>query len=168
MTDTKVKENAIVDFMEMTYHSWTWLRMTKEEQERFEKELEEDKIMNAIIGNYDQRWHILQALYSMYLEGLGYTYEFREKESDIADDIERFMFERGEYDYTYVNDKIRWITIAYDRQTTTWNILNDILRGDIKPLIDYLESEICVMADDDESILLAKRALKTLKEEYKC
>lgn len=22
MTDTKVKENAIVDFMEMTYHSW--------------------------------------------------------------------------------------------------------------------------------------------------
>lgn len=173
-TNTKVKENAVVDFMDMTYKSWTWLRMTNDEQSRFFKELTMGCACNAITGSYEHRWKVMQALYTMYLDGLGYNWKWREKESKLADDIEQFMFERGEYDFEYADDRIRWLSSEYaprwytddinDRTMAAWQILNDILNGNIKPIIDYLESEICVMSDDDESILLAEKAIAALKE----
>lgn len=88
-----------------------------------------------------------------------------EKVEYIADCIEQFMFERGEYDYP-VDDRIP-VWLENDRARTTANILNDILTGNTEPLIEYLESEIDVMETGeifDECADIARRALEKLKE----
>lgn len=92
----------------------------------------------------------------------------------LADAIEQFMLERGEYDYGE-SDRIRWleglpdahdIADSYDvykdaRKTVTENIENSL--GTVKgvySLIDYLESEIAVMDKDDELVDVYNDSLK--------
>lgn len=68
---TEKKESALVDFMRMIYSSWTWQKMTKSEQNRFEENI--DYWYTATVkGTYRQRWDSLQAIYNIYLIGLGY------------------------------------------------------------------------------------------------
>ena len=88
-----------------------------------------------------------------------------EKAEYIADCIEQFMFERGEYDYR--GDYHIPVWLGKSREATTVNILNDILAGNTEPLIEYLESEIDVMETGeifDECADIARRALEKLKE----
>ena len=70
----KQKENAVVDFVDMIIHSWTYERMTAKEQSDvlglFAYVVPCEK---AIVGSYQHRWAVCQAVYSAYLTGLGYT-----------------------------------------------------------------------------------------------
>lgn len=70
---TKNKEDAVFDFVHMTLRSRTWSKMSRREQERFEKILEQPYSVAIIKGTYKQRWEACEALYHTFLEGLGYT-----------------------------------------------------------------------------------------------
>ena len=81
------KENAYKDWFDMIVLSWTWARLTELERMKFEDEVEnfcgEHSSIQILKGNYNQRWNILQALYSIYLDGLGYNHgKFREPEEN--------------------------------------------------------------------------------------
>lgn len=66
------KESALIEFMNMIYKSWTWERMTKAEQNRFEENID-FWYSKTVKGSFPQRWEHLQAIYSMFLCGLGYS-----------------------------------------------------------------------------------------------
>ena len=85
----KQKENAVFDFLSMIYKSWTWKRMTKEEQVICNRLFEEPHAKQAITGSYDTRYKICQAIYASYLAGLGYRDGFwREpKEKEPAEEL---------------------------------------------------------------------------------
>lgn len=69
----KNKENVLKDFKSMIINSWTYKRMTADEQIRLFEELDSARLKNALKGNYIARWNILQAIYGVYLAGLGYN-----------------------------------------------------------------------------------------------
>lgn len=69
----RIKENAIQDHFNMITRSWTWARMTDEERTRYSLYLSELKVIEAVTGTYQHRWKVLNALYGMFLEGIGYT-----------------------------------------------------------------------------------------------
>lgn len=74
--ETKDRKNARQDFLQMVTNSWTWDRMTPEERQRFIDTLYAGTgapAENGLIGSYIQRWRTLQAYYSFFLAGLGYT-----------------------------------------------------------------------------------------------
>ena len=74
MNIEKTKENAIILFDEMIKQSWTYAKMTKEEQEKWLQVLyDTSRTENCLKGNFYQRWDILNAIYSAYLIGIGYT-----------------------------------------------------------------------------------------------
>ena len=69
----KNKENAQTDWTDMIVKSWTWEKLTREERNKFGDELNKETTKKIISGTYRQRWEILNALYSMFLEGCGYN-----------------------------------------------------------------------------------------------
>ena len=69
----KNKENAQADWTDMIIKSWTWEKLTREERKKFGDELNKETTKKIISGTYGQRWEILSALYSMFLEGCGYN-----------------------------------------------------------------------------------------------
>ena len=80
------KENAYSNWLEMIKESWTWKRLTEDEQTKFVQELEnfcgELSSIQILKGTYDQRWSLLNVLYSFYLDGLGYQpNNWREEEA---------------------------------------------------------------------------------------
>ena len=74
------KDNVIFDFNEMIFKSWTFEKMTKKEQDKWCIDIISDiRTKDALKGNYNQRWEILQAIYHAYLIGIGYSgYGWRE------------------------------------------------------------------------------------------
>ncbi len=103
----------------------------------------------------------------------------------LADEIEQYMFERGEYDFGN-SDRIRWLESvpdAYDvakmspseidevRETVTKNIQVALEEpSTIQPLIDYFKSDWRELDDEDELILNCERLedkLNTLIEQAK-
>lgn len=90
----------------------------------------------------------------------------------LADGIEQFMYERGEYNYT---NKIQWIEIGSDedgfpevsdkeRIETAKNILDD-LQNDPSPLIEYFKDEVATIDNEDELLVVAKDMLGKLMEQ---
>ena len=69
----KNKENAQADWTDMIVKSWTWGKLTNDERNKFGDELNKETTKKIISGTYRQRWEILNALYSMFLEGCGYN-----------------------------------------------------------------------------------------------
>ena len=69
----KNKENAQADWTDMIIKSWTWAKLTNDEKNKFGDELNKEITQKIISGTYRQRWEILNALYSMFLEGCGYN-----------------------------------------------------------------------------------------------
>ena len=61
------------DFVLMIERSWTFERMTKTEKLNCRYMLEAHTTKKALKGTYRQRWEILQACYSAFLDGLGYS-----------------------------------------------------------------------------------------------
>ena len=66
----KNKENAINDFLDIIYKSWTYAKLTDKE-----KETMHDIIVcqSHARGSWLQRYQTLNDLYYAYLVGLGYT-----------------------------------------------------------------------------------------------
>ena len=76
-------DNATFDFSRMIENSWTFNRMTYEEQANLWETLYQANIMNAIKGAYKTRWCILQAIYRAFLSGLGYNgFKWRSQEQE--------------------------------------------------------------------------------------
>ena len=69
----KNKENAQADWTDMIVKSWTWAKLTNDERNKFGDELNKEATKKIISGTYRQRCEILNALYSMFLEGCGYN-----------------------------------------------------------------------------------------------
>lgn len=74
----KIKENAAQDFFEMIKKSWTWERLTEKEKDQFLEAF--DTVVyswsnsgdRVIKGTYRDRWKVCNAMYHMFLAGVGY------------------------------------------------------------------------------------------------
>lgn len=84
----------------------------------------------------------------------------------LSDDIEQFMFERGEYDFPE-DDTIRWINKT-KRNSTVENIYNALISNQVEPLKNYFKDQLAEMSDEDELISEAKRILSALKPFTSC
>lgn len=84
----------------------------------------------------------------------------------LSDDIEQFMFERGEYDFPE-DDTIRWINKT-KRNSTVENIYNALISNQVEPLKNYFKDQLAEISDEDELILEAKRILSALKPFTSC
>lgn len=69
---TKIeKEKALEEFMKMIKQSWTWLKLTEEEKERFYECIDH----SILFGTFTQRWRHLNDIYFSFLMGLGYSWD---------------------------------------------------------------------------------------------
>lgn len=84
----------------------------------------------------------------------------------LSDDVEQFMFERGEYDFSE-DDTIRWINKT-QRNSTVENIYNALISNQVEPLKNYFKDQLAEMSDEDELILEAKRIFNALKPFTSC
>lgn len=84
----------------------------------------------------------------------------------LSDDVEQFMFERGEYDFPE-DDTIRWINKT-QRNSTVENIYNALISNQVEPLKNYFKDQLAEISDEDELILEAKRILSALKPFTSC
>lgn len=84
----------------------------------------------------------------------------------LSDDVEQFMFERGEYDFPE-DDTIRWINKT-QRNSTVENIYNALIFNQVEPLKNYFKDQLAEMSDEDELISEAKRILSALKPFTSC
>lgn len=69
----KDKNNAYADYMEMIRNSWTYGKLTPAEAARLEAALENMNRYNRVVGSYNARWEQLQAMYELFLAGVGYS-----------------------------------------------------------------------------------------------
>lgn len=69
----KNKENATRDWLENIKKTWTWNKLTKEEQVKFLKTINTYGVKQVIKGSYNDRYLILQALYHSFLTALDYN-----------------------------------------------------------------------------------------------
>lgn len=80
----------------------------------------------------------------------------------IANEIEQFMFSRGEYDLR-LDDRIRWL-ISDSRKGNARYIRDEILKDNISFITEYLTSEISSMCENDELIPKAEKLIEELNE----
>lgn len=78
----------------------------------------------------------------------------------IANEIEQFMHDRGEYDFHH-EDRIRWL-ISDSRKGNAGYIRDEILKDNISFITEYLTSEISSMCEDDELIPKAEKLIEEL------
>lgn len=78
----------------------------------------------------------------------------------LSDDVEQFMFERGEYDFPE-DDTIRWINKTH-RNSSVENIYNALISNQVEPLKNYFKDQLAEMSDEDELIPEAKRIFNAL------
>lgn len=82
----------------------------------------------------------------------------------LAEEIEQFMFERGEYDYS-ADNLVRWIEEnangERDRNETTSHIL-EAFKNDVAPLLIYMQGELELMDKEDELIETGKQLIDKL------
>lgn len=74
------KNDVLKNFKKMIVNSWTYKKMTAEEQIRLFETFDNIQTEKALKGTYSHRWEILQAIYSGYLMALGYSWNWREDE----------------------------------------------------------------------------------------
>ena len=98
----RTKENALSNFIDMIRNSWTWARMTENEQNRLLESLCNSRTKDALKGNFDQRWKVLNALYGVYLDGIGYD-GMNWREPKQIDPREQARKTRNEYIRTLCN-----------------------------------------------------------------
>ena len=80
----------------------------------------------------------------------------------LANEIEQFMLERGEYDL-HLEDRIRWLKTD-DRKENARYIRDEILKDNISFITEYLTSEISSMCEDDELIPKAEKLIEELND----
>ena len=85
-------------------------------------------------------------------------------QNKLAEDIEQFMFERGEYDFP-ADDTIRWIGKT---KGETVDKIKATFETDLSPLLEYLKDEIAVIDKEDELLETAENLLGNVAyEQYK-
>lgn len=67
------KEDARKNFINMIKDAWTVDKMTAKEWDALINTFYNPQTEKALKGNYNQRWEILQAIFTSYLMGLGYS-----------------------------------------------------------------------------------------------
>lgn len=74
MTKEQEKAALLAEFRTMIGNSWTFERLTEKEKERIMIVLSEKdfRTMRALKGTKQQRWNILNAIYSSFLIALDY------------------------------------------------------------------------------------------------
>ena len=82
---------------------------------------------------------------------------------ELADRIEQFMFERGEYDYS-PEEHISWVKNNDSREDVMKSIRKDIENNNVDALINYLDVEESVMSGEDELCDVAIELMDKLKE----
>lgn len=130
------------------------------------KETEDDynNYETLAADNFKEYAHLT---FEEYIETYGFSdgsiYPSKEEFADndfwlyvLASEIENFMYERGEYEYS---DKIRWLDEG--RINTENNIRKD-LENNPSGLINYLNDEIYTMDEEDELISVAKSLIKMI------
>ena len=71
----KIKENAYNEWFTMIEQSWTWAKLTDEERGKFRESMDSWCNYRGLLrGTWKQRWEILNQMYHIYLEGLGYEH----------------------------------------------------------------------------------------------
>ena len=70
---TRNKEFAFSHHADMITRSWTYSRMTEKEKDGWFNVAHDAVEQGVITGTYDHRFKILNALYSAYLNGIGYS-----------------------------------------------------------------------------------------------
>lgn len=78
----KEKENVLKDYKNMIINSWTYKKMTEEEQIQLFKMFDSVQTREALKRSYHQRWEILQALYNSFLLALNYTWNWRDEDEN--------------------------------------------------------------------------------------
>ncbi len=77
------KEDALQEYITMIQKSWTYGKMTRQEQNKILEILNHERTQKAIKGATKTRWDILQAIYFTYLEAIGYTgFNWREEKEE--------------------------------------------------------------------------------------
>lgn len=87
--------------------------------------------------------------------------DLKNRVSEIADKIEQYMYERGEYDFPE-KDTVRWVE-KDSRATTTVNIA-EAIEDDIISLDNYFADETAELDENDELLALALEIREDLKE----
>lgn len=80
----KEKENARKDYINMIKNAWTVDKMTNEEWNKLLDIFYNTQTSEVLKGTYDQRWKVLQAIFTSYLIGLGYTPDWREDQPSTS------------------------------------------------------------------------------------
>ena len=74
------KKDILNDFIAMVKASWSYQRMTEDEQKRCIELLSSELVKMCLLYNDKHKWRILQVVYHAYLDGLGYDgFEWREQ-----------------------------------------------------------------------------------------
>ena len=68
----KNKEEAIKLYIDMMEKSWTYARLTEEEKTRLMDTINWTDRQGFIKGSFNDRWGILQAVYTSFINALGY------------------------------------------------------------------------------------------------
>ena len=66
------KENAIDNYIDIIRKSWTWAKLTEQEQNSFIDTVRSIIVRGDIKGTYKQRSLYMSNLYTMFLMGVGY------------------------------------------------------------------------------------------------
>ena len=62
----------IEGFLNLVKNSWTWEKLTEKEQQTFIYQLKTPITLKCLENNIEHSWETLNALYYMFLKGLGY------------------------------------------------------------------------------------------------
>ena len=65
------KDYALPNYKKMIMESWSYKKMTQEEQRRIMKVFDWANEVGVLAGSYDTRWNILNGLYHAFIEGIG-------------------------------------------------------------------------------------------------
>lgn len=134
----------------------------------------DDQTMANTEALYENDENAVDLTFDEYVQEYGFTdgscyasfAEFRENEYktyELADKIEQFMFERGEYDYS-PEEHISWVKNNDSREDVTKSIRKDIENNNVDALINYLDVEESVMSGRDELCDVAIELMDKLKE----
>ena len=81
----KDKNLAQQEWLDMIKKSWTWAKLSAEEQEQFLGLLEHACSRVVIKGDYEQRWDACEALYFTFINALGYDpLHWRESQPTVS------------------------------------------------------------------------------------
>lgn len=114
----------------------------------------------AVKAGFDELVNLIHKALSDRTENLSLT-EFSDSEIHLADKMEQYMYERGEYDFPE-DDTIRWIE-KDSREATAINIVRAI-EEDIFSLDNYFDDELAELDENDELLAVALEIGGNLKE----